>query len=202
MSTNHATPTELLATPIDETTIGRLHARLAAAAASAGILDLAYRTMDSPVGPLLLAATERGLVRVAFASEGHDRVLATLTERISPRILHAPARLDPVVRELDEYFDGRRRMFDVALDRQLSSGFRASVLAHLPNIPYGSTASSTSIARDVGSPKAVRAVGSACASNPLPVIVPCHRVVRSDGSTGGYVGSPAAKAALLRLEAA
>ncbi len=182
--------------------IDHLHARLAPAAEAAGLLDLAYRTIDSPVGPLLLAATERGLVRVAFASQDHDRVLATLADRISPRILHAPDRLDTVAHELDEYFAGRRKTFDVALDLQLSSGFRAGVLAHLPDIAYGSTASYASLARAVGSPKAVRAVGSACASNPLPVVVPCHRVVRSDGTPGGYVGGPQAKAVLLSLEAA
>ncbi len=202
MTTNHRTPVDVLARPVDEPTMGRLQGRLAAAAESAGTLDLAYRTIDTPVGQLLLAATERGLVQVAFASQDHDRVLATLADRISPRILHAPARLDIVAHELDEYFAGRRRTFDVSLDRQLSSGFRANVLAHLPDIPYGSTATYASLARDVGSPKAVRAVGSACATNPLPVVLPCHRVVRSDGTAGGYAGGAEAKAALLRLEAA
>lgn len=187
---------------VDEDTMRRLHARLAHEAEAGGILDVAYRTIDSPVGPLLLAATAQGLVRVAYAREDHDRVLATLAGRISPRILNTPARLDRVAREIDEYFAGRRTLFDVPLDFRLSSGFRREVLAHLPEIAYGETASYASIARAVGNPKAVRAVGTACATNPLPVVVPCHRVVRSDGTAGGYVGGPEAKNALLTLEAA
>ena len=179
-----------------------LQARLAAAAQGEGLLDVAYRTVDSPVGLLLLAATEAGLVRVAFAGENHDAVLQHLAERISPRILNAPARLDPVARELDEYFSGRRRDFDVPLDWRLSSGFRNVVLHHLPEIEYGHTASYAAVAQLAGSPKAMRAVGSACANNPIPVVVPCHRVVRSDGSPGGYLGGPAAKKLLLNLESA
>ena len=180
----------------------RLHDRLAAAAAAAGVLDVAYRTLDTPVGELLLAATEQGLVRVAYAREGHDTVLGRLAHDISPRVLRAPARLDPVARELGEYFAGRRRAFDLPLDLRLAHGFRLAVLAHLAEIGYGATASYAAVAAGAGSPRAVRAVGSACAHNPLPIIVPCHRVVRSDGSFGGYVGGPDAKAALLRLEAA
>lgn len=179
-----------------------LHARLADAAASDGILDVAYRVVDSPVGPLLLAATERGLVRVAYANEDHDAVLNTLADRVSPRILLAPARLDAVSRELDEYFAGTRRTFDVPLDWQLSAGFRNTVLRHLAEIGYGRTASYAAVARLAGNPKAVRAVGSACATNPMPVVVPCHRVVRSDGAMGGYLGGLEAKRTLLTLEAA
>jgi methylated-DNA-[protein]-cysteine S-methyltransferase len=179
-----------------------LHARLAAAAQRDGILDVAYRILDSPVGPLLVAATEAGLVRVAYASESHDAVLQSLSDRISPRVLNAPARLDNVARELGEYFDGQRQSFDMALDWSLSTGFRAAVLQHLPEIGYGHTASYAAVARLAGNPQAVRAVGSACANNPLPVIVPCHRVVRSDGSMGGYLGGVDAKRTLLTLEAA
>jgi methylated-DNA-[protein]-cysteine S-methyltransferase len=179
-----------------------LHDRLAAAAQRAGILDVAYRTLDSPVGPLLLAATENGLIRVAYASEGHDTVLQTLAKTISPRILLAPARLDVIARELDEYFAGKRRSFDVPLDWRLSAGFRAAVLHRLPDIGYGHTASYATVARLAGNPKAVRAVGSACATNPLPVVVPCHRVIRSDGALGGYLGGVEAKRTLLALEAA
>lgn len=179
-----------------------LHARLAAAAQSDGILDVAYRLVGSPVGDLLIAATERGLVRVAYQSEDHDRVLQTLAERVSPRILLAPARLDDVARELDEYFTGSRRGFDVPLDWRLSTGFRATVLHHLPDIGYGHTASYAAVAALAGNPRAVRAVGSACATNPLPVVVPCHRVVRSDGAMGGYLGGVEAKRTLLRLESA
>jgi len=181
----------------------RLHARLATSAASAALLDVAYRVVDSPVGPLLLAATPVGLVRVAFASEGHDQVLQGLADRISPRVLEAPARLDGVARELDDYFAGRRHAFDVQLDWQLSTGFRRTVLGHLAtDVGYGTTASYASLAELAGSPKAVRAVGTACATNPIPVVVPCHRIVRSDGKTGAYRGGPDAKRALLDLEAA
>ncbi len=180
----------------------RLHDRLAATAEAEGLLDVAYRTIDTPVGSLLLAATNVGLVRVAFASEDHVSVLQTLSDRISPRILHAPARLDEVARELDEYFAGRRHAFDIELDWSLSKGFRRVVLHTLPDIGYGHTASYAAVARLTGSPNAVRAVGSACATNPLPVVVPCHRVVRSDGAMGGYLGGVEAKRTLLVLEAA
>lgn len=179
-----------------------LRHRLAAAAESHGILDVAYTTTDTPVGVLLLAATERGLVRVAFAREDHDAVLQALSTTISPRVLHAPARLDQVRRQLDEYFAGHRQGFDVAVDWRLSSGFRSTVLHQLPQISYGATATYAAMAQLVGSPRAVRAVGSACATNPLPVVVPCHRVVRSDGGLGGYIGGLDAKRALLTLEAA
>lgn len=179
-----------------------LHQRLAAAAQREGVLDIAYRVIDSPVGPLLLAATEHGLLRVAYAREDHDAVLAQLAEKISPRILYAPDRLDPVARELDEYFARTRRSFDLRLDWRLAGGFRSTVLHHLPEIGYGQTASYATVAALAGSPKAVRAVGTACAKNPLPVVVPCHRVVRSDGAMGGYLGGPDAKRLLLDLEAA
>ncbi|WP_298799894.1 methylated-DNA--[protein]-cysteine S-methyltransferase [Pseudonocardia sp. 73-21] len=180
----------------------RLRERLADAAQTEGILDVAYRTVDTPVGPLLLAATEQGLVRVAYLAEDHDAVLQTLAERISPRILHAPARLDTTARELEEYFTGARHTFDVPLDWRLSAGFRAAVLHRLPDIGYGHTASYAAVAALAGNPKAVRAVGTACATNPLPVVVPCHRVVRSDGSMGGYLGGIEAKRTLLTLETA
>lgn len=180
-----------------------LHARLAAAAERDGILDVAYRILDTPVGPLLLAATPQGLVRVAYASEDHDAVLQALADKISPRILEAPGRLDAVAGQLEEYFAGARRTFDVPLDWRLSStGFRSTVLHHLGDIGYGHTASYSAVAQLAGNPKAVRAVGSACATNPLPVVVPCHRVVRSDGTMGGYIGGPDAKRTLLTLEAA
>jgi len=180
----------------------RLHARLAAAAADAGILDVAYATVDTPVGPLLLAATERGLVRVAYAVEDHDRVLGQLAARVSPRVLRAPARLDAAARELEEYFAGRRSAFALPLDLRLASGFRRTVLSHLREIGYGRTASYAALAAAAGRPQAARAAGTACATNPLPVVVPCHRVVRSDGTPGRYIGGEAAKRALLALERA
>ena len=179
-----------------------LHARLAAAAQRDGTLDIAYTTIDTPVGPLLLAATGRGLIRVAYAAQDHDAVLQALADQVSPRIVRAPARLDQAARELGEYFAGTRRAFGVPLDWSLSAGFRRTVLAHLPEIGYGATASYADVAALAGSPRAVRAVGTACATNPLPVVVPCHRVVRADGAAGGYLGGPEAKRALLTLESA
>ncbi len=187
---------------VDEETARRLHERLVERARREGLLDVAYRTVDTPVGTLLLAATEVGLVRVAYPTEGHDRVLERLATEVSPRILRAPGRLDAAARELGEYFVGRRRAFDLPLDLRLSRGFRRAVLAELPGIGYGQTASYAAVARLAGNPKAVRAVGSACATNPLPLFVPCHRVVRSDGTMGGYVGGADAKRTLLDLEAA
>jgi len=189
--------------PVEESDVDRLRGRLAAAAEAEGILDVAYRTVDTPVGPLLLAATEQGLVRVAYPNQGHDAVLQALADRISPRVLHAPARLDPVARQLDDYFAGRRRRFDVPLDWRLSTGFRSTVLHHLAtDVDYGRTASYAALAALAGNPRAVRAVGTACATNPLPVVVPCHRVVRSDGANGYYAGGVEAKRTLLDLEAA
>jgi methylated-DNA-[protein]-cysteine S-methyltransferase len=195
---------ELLdAFPVEGSDVDRLQARLAAAAEAEGILDVAYRTMDTPVGPLLLAATEQGLVRVAYPNQGHDAVLQALADRVSPRVLHAPGRLDPVARQLDDYFAGRRQRFDVPLDWRLSTGFRSTVLHHLAiDVDYGHTASYAALAALAGNPKAVRAVGTACATNPLPVVVPCHRVVRSDGAIGNYAGGVEAKRTLLELEAA
>ena len=180
----------------------RRHERLVAAAQAAGILDVAYRDIDTPVGPLLLAATGQGLVRVAYAAEGHDAVLAQLAARVSPRVLAAPGRLDEAAREIEEYFAGRRTHFDLPLDFSLSKGFRLMVLGHLADIGYGHTASYAAVAAAAGNPRAVRAVGTACATNPLPVVLPCHRVVRSDGSIGRYAGGPDAKRILLTLEGA
>lgn len=186
----------------DEELMARLRDRLASRADADGLLDVAYRTLDTPVGTLLLAATTTGLVKVAYAAQGHDAVLAGLAESISPRILRAPARLDGAARQIEEYFAGRRRRFELDLDWRLTAGFRREVLDHLTRIGYGRTESYTQVAAGAGSPRAVRAVGTACARNPLPVVVPCHRVVRSDGSPGGYAGGAQAKRALLALEAA
>lgn len=194
--------TDLFATPAEPPALARLHRRLEQPAESEGLLDVAYRTVDSPVGPLLLAATPRGLVRVAYDIEDHDRVLETLSGRLSPRVLRAPGRLDAAARELEEYFAGQRRAFDLPLDLSLSRGFRLLVQRYMPSIAYGQTRSYRQVAELVGHPKAVRAVGTACATNPLPLVVPCHRVLRSDGTPGRYVGGPAAKTTLLNLEAA
>lgn len=198
----HDDVTALLLAPVDAETLNRLHRRLEQEAEQADLVDVAFTTVDSPVGKLLLAATPKGLVRVAYASEDHDRVLDTLGQKLSPRILRAPKRLDDAARELDEYFEKRRRVFDLKLDLSLSSGFRQLVQRHLPEIGYGQTRSYRQVAELVGNPRAVRAVGTACATNPLPVVVPCHRVLRTDGKLGGYIGGPEAKTALLHLEAA
>lgn len=191
-----------IAFPDEGITLQRLRDRLAAAAEPSGLLDVAYRTLDTPVGALLLAATTVGLVRVAFDVEDHDAVLSRLAGAVSPRILHAPARLDPVARQLDEYFAKRRTAFHVPMDLRLAEGFRRSVVEHLRDIGYGRRESYAEVAAAIGRPGAVRAVGTACAHNPLPVVIPCHRVVRSDGTTGQYVGGARVKTALLELEAA
>jgi methylated-DNA-[protein]-cysteine S-methyltransferase len=182
--------------------LARLHRRLEQASQRDGLLDIAYRTLDTPVGVLLLAATEKGLVRVAYEREDHDKVLAGLAEKVSPRILRAPARLDEAAFELDQYFARSRTAFDLPLDFSLAHGFRRVVQQYLPAITYGQTRSYAQVAEQVGNPQAMRAVGSACATNALPIVVPCHRVIRADGATGGYVGGPEAKAFLLAMEAA
>jgi len=175
---------------------------LAAALARAeaeGLVDVAYATTDSPVGSLLVAATSTGLVRLAF--EGDDEVLEELAVRVGPRVLEAPARLDEVRRELDEYFEGRRDQFELPLDWRLSTGFRKSVLERLyTDVDYGSTVSYLELATMVGNPKASRAVGTAMATNPIPIVVPCHRVLRTGGQLGGYGGGLPAKVKLLNLE--
>ena len=186
----------------DGAALARLHERLERDAEAADVLDVAYRTIDTPVGALLLAATTAGLVRVAYDIEGHDAVLVGLAARISPRVLRAPARLDPVARQIDEYFAKRRTVFEIPVDLRLADGFRRNVIEHLRDIGYGHRESYATVAAAIGSPRAVRAVGTACAHNPLPVVIPCHRVVRSDGSTGQYVGGSLAKTTLLDLEAA
>lgn len=179
-----------------------LHDRLAAGASAAGLLDVAYRTVDTPIGRVLLATTPTGLARVAFEGEGFDEVLGRLAERISPRILEVPSRLDAAARQMDEYFAGRRHRFDLPLDLVLAAGFRRTVLDYLPSITYGRTASYAAVAAAVDHPRAVRAVGTACARNPLPLIIPCHRVVRSDGAIGAYLAGAAVKKRLLDMEGA
>ena len=139
---------------------------------------------------------------MAWSREDHDRVLGQLADRVSPRVLRAPARLDRAAREIEEYLDRRRTAFDLPLDLRLAAGFRRTVLTHLTEVGYGRTVSYGQLAAAAGSPRAVRAVGTACATNPLPLVVPCHRVVRGDGSPGQYVGGPEVKRALLDLEAA
>jgi methylated-DNA-[protein]-cysteine S-methyltransferase len=203
MNTHDALITTLTATlDTPEVDVADLRSRLAARAEQEALLDVAYRIVDSPIGPLLVATSPVGLVRVAFQSEGHDAVLDQLAGQISPRIMTMSARTDDVARQLDEYFAGRRHTFDLPLDLQLVSGFRRTVVSRLPDIAYGSTATYKAVAVLAGNPAAVRAVGSACAHNPVPVVVPCHRVVRSDGNIGNYRGGVDTKAALIALESA
>ena len=171
-------------------------------AQEAGLLDIAFTSMDSPVGPLMLAATRRGLVEIAFARDGIAASLDELARKLSPRILEAPARLDPVRRQLDEYFTGRRTDFELPLDRALMGSFARRVLGRTSRIPYGSVSTYGEIARNIGTPRAARAVGNALGSNPIPVIVPCHRVLRTGGSLGGHGGGLDRKEWLLELEAA
>ena len=167
-----------------------------------GLLDVAYAEIDSPVGSLLLAATPRGLVRVTFPVEPHEKVLEQLAATISPRVLESPAKLDEARRKLDRYFEGRLRDFELPLDWRLTRGFYRKVLRATSRIPYGQTRSYSEVAKRAGSPRAVRAAGTALGSNPLPIIVPCHRVLRSGGALGGYGGGIEVKQTLLELEGA
>ncbi len=165
------------------------------------IAEAGHRVVNTPVGPLLLAATDRGLVRVAFAAEDFDAVLGELRRRYGPRLVDASGALDRAATQLDEYFTRRRRHFEIPLDRSSSTGFVDQVRRALGQIDFGETRSYAEVAALVGRPGAARAVGSACATNPLPIVVPCHRVVRADGGLGGYLGGLEAKATLLALEA-
>ena len=174
--------------------------RFKARAAEEGLLDVSYTSMDSPFGPLLLASTKRGLVRVGLPNQDADTLLVDLAERVSPRVIEAPAELDEVRRELDLYFAGKLDHFDLPLDWRLSTGFRQRVLRAIDRIPYGQTRSYTEMARRAGNERAVRAAGSACGSNPIPLVVPCHRVLRTSGALGGYGGGLPMKQALLELE--
>jgi methylated-DNA-[protein]-cysteine S-methyltransferase len=184
----------------DDALLEALRTELVRRAEEDDVLDVAYRTMDSPCGTVLLAATDLGLVRVAFELEGFVEVLDDLADTISPRILLAPRRLDVAARQLDEYFVGRRRAFELSLDLTLAKGFRRSVLEYLPHIAYGTTSSYGAVAAAVHHPRAARAVGTACATNPLPLIIPCHRVIRHDGTAGSYLAGASVKRQLLALE--
>ena len=169
-------------------------------AADAGLLDLAYAEIDSPLGPLLAVSTPAGLVHLGYPNRPRDAQLELLAERISPRIVEAPGRLDAVRRELDEYFAGRRRDFGLALDWQLTTGFVRAVLERTAAIPFGETRTYGEVAAAAGSPRAFRAAGRALGANPIPIVVPCHRVLRSGGALGGYGGGLDVKRELLTLE--
>jgi methylated-DNA-[protein]-cysteine S-methyltransferase len=179
---------------------GELAAAVARRAEADGLVEIAYTTADSPYGTLTLAATEEGLVALGLPNLPTDEILETISAKVSPRILESPGRLDEVQRELDLYFEGRLKSFDVPLDWRLSTGFRQRVLREIDRIPFGETRSYTDMAKGAGNPRAVRAAGSACGSNPIPIIVPCHRVLRTGGGLGGYGGGLPLKEELLRLE--
>jgi len=176
--------------------------RLADRVAAEGLADVSYAPADSPFGRLLLAATSRGLVRLAFPEEHIDSVLERLASKVSPRIVEAPRALEPVRRELDEYFSGRRRAFDLTLDWALVGPFGRRVLRVTAGIPYGAVLSYAEVAADAGSPRGFRAAGNALGANPIPIIIPCHRVLRSGGTLGGYGGGVERKRWLLELEGA
>lgn len=177
--------------------------RFLARASEEGLVDVAYTVLDSPVGPLLAARTGRGLVEIGFRADTElEGMLERLAARLSPRVLEAPARLDPVRRELDEYFEGRRLKFDLPLDWSLSRGFTQRVLRATAKVPYGRVSTYREMAARAGNEKAVRAAGNALGANPIPIVVPCHRILRTGGALGGYGGGPERKEFLLRLEGA
>jgi methylated-DNA-[protein]-cysteine S-methyltransferase len=172
-----------------------------------GLIDVAYAEIDSPFGELLVAQTGRGIVKLALPSHrGHtlsrDEILEELAAKVSPRVLESPTRLDEARRELDAYFEGRRHEFELPVDWRLARGFSDKVLHQVARIPYGKTLSYGEVARKAGNPRAVRAAGTACGRNPVPLIVPCHRVVQASGKLGDYGGGPEMKRALLSLEGA
>lgn len=175
---------------------------LVSRAADEGLVDVAYGTVDSPIGPLLVATTAKGVVRIGFHVEAEDLVLAELARRVSPRILKAPANVAVVARELDEYFAGRRRKFNLPVDWSLVGPFARKVLRATAAIPFGKVSTYREVARKAGNPAASRAAGNALGSNPIPVVVPCHRVLRTSGGLGGYAGGLEVKETLLRLEGA
>jgi methylated-DNA-[protein]-cysteine S-methyltransferase len=192
MSTNQQTPEWI-----------RVRERLAAAAEVEGLIDVAVERHESPLGSLLVAATDSGLVRLGLPADGEDEFLSELAERISPRVMYSPrATLTAARRQLDQYFERRRRGFELDLDLRLARGFRRDVLNATARISYGSTGTYATVAAEAGSPAAVRAAGTALATNPVPIVIPCHRVLRSDGRVGNYTGGVATKVRLLELEGA
>ncbi|MBA2523861.1 MAG: methylated-DNA--[protein]-cysteine S-methyltransferase [Solirubrobacterales bacterium] len=177
-----------------------LSARLAARAEAEGVLDLSYCEIDSPIGSLLAVATPEGLIKLGYPNVPADEQLEGLAATISPRLLESPARLEPLRRELDEYFEGRRHAFDIPIDWQLTSGFVQNVLRETAKIPFGEIRTYAQMATSAGSPRAFRAAGSALGANPIPIVVPCHRVLRSGGGLGGYGGGLDVKRRLLEIE--
>jgi methylated-DNA-[protein]-cysteine S-methyltransferase len=174
---------------------------IAPAATAAGLVDVAYALHDSPAGRLLLAATPRGLVRVAYLDGSEqEQVLEQLARRVSPRVLLAPRRLDEDRRQLEEYFSGKRKIFELSIDWRLCAGFGRRVLDATARIPFGALSTYKQVATEAGSPRASRAAGNALGANPMPIVVPCHRVVHSTGGLGGYTGGLERKRLLLGVE--
>lgn len=180
--------------------LDRLRAGIIRRAAEEGLIDVAYGAYDSPVGALTVMVTNRGLVRVSYPGDGIAGQLEELADRVSPRILESPRRTDEVRHQLDEYFDGVRRSFDLRIDWRLVGGFAREVLAVTSAIPFGSVSTYGEVAARAGSPRAYRAAGNALGSNPIPIVVPCHRVVHAGGGLGGYAGGLDRKRYLLNLE--
>jgi len=190
----------LAAAAVPSLNVADLNARLRERATRDGLLDVAYATADSPLGPLTVFVTPTGLLRIRYQDEPLEAILQETADRISPRILEAPERTDVVRRELEEYFAGRRRSFDVPLDWRLVRGFAIDVLRATSRVPFGAVTTYGAVATEAGSPRAYRAAGNALGSNPIPIVVPCHRVVHSGGGLGGYTGGIGRKKILLELE--
>ena len=186
--------------PVAELHRGALGVALAQRAGKAGLLDVAYAELDSPIGELIVFVTPRGLLRIKYADEPIEGVLADVATRVSPRILRAPSRTDEIRRELDGYFALRRQRFDLPIDWSLVHGFAGGVLRETARIPFGDVRSYGQVAAKAGSPRAARATGNALGSNPIPIVVPCHRVLHADGKLGGYSGGLDRKRFLLALE--
>jgi len=180
--------------------LGRLRADVARRAADEGLLDVAYGTHDSPLGQLTVFVTPRGLVRLSYPGEPIEEQLDELAATVSPRLMAAPARTDAVRRELDEYFAGDRQAFEVPIDWRLLRGFREQVLRATARIPFGQVSTYREVATEAGSPNAYRAAGNALGSNPVPIVVPCHRVLHAGGGLGGYTGGLERKRFLLGIE--
>lgn len=202
--TRHDDPGELIqaAATAEPSAVEAAAERFAARAEQEGLIEVAYAGVDSPFGPVLLAATDRGVVRLNLPVYDPDDFLARISAEISPAILESPARLDPARRELEAYFEGKLRRFSVPLDWRLIHGFQDKVLKATAAIPYGETLSYGEVAAEAGNPRAFRAAGTALGHNPLPLLVPCHRVLRAGGDPGSYGGGPEMKKALLSLEGA
>lgn len=180
--------------------LGRLRRELGERADREGLAEVAYCELGTPFGAMVAASTARGLVFLSFPRPALDPILERLAAAISPRVVHVPARLDPARSQLDQYFEGKRTDFELQLDWQLSGGFVRDVLERTNEIPFGETRTYAEVARSAGSPRAFRAAGSALGANPIPIVVPCHRVLRTGGGLGGYGGGLEVKRRLLELE--